>query len=512
MSRVGQSFTIFAMVLAAIASHSAERINHEGRILGPVPVITNSILFNTTNADAVVSAMQIFPRDNAWNEDISRRPLLPNSDAMIDYIITSLASNRRTPRAFYEMNFVLVPDSQPPVPIAFDTDLDSYGDESDPSPYPFAANTPVETWPRANTNLTLAQWQQTDDGSDRHAVIVMPGSNIVWETWRTVYTTTGPTNWHAASGARFNMSNNTLRPLGWTSADAAGLSMFGGLVRFDECQRGMVEHALRLVVAVTRHEYIYPATHRAGAVPASTTNAPAMGQRLRLKSSFSIPTNWTVFETAVARALKKYGAIVADNGNFFSVSVAPDLRFPANAFSNFQQMSLTNFEVIQSTVTTNGPRSPGAPTVNAGEDQAIALGNSASLSAVVTYTNALPLAYAWQLYSGPTNVTLSGTNQTNTVVSFSAPGTYTFLFSAENGLHTPAYDAVVVTVIPAIRMNIARSGSSVSLNWSGGTVPFRIERATSLTQTNWSNVLTTNGTNVTLPLNTNISIYRMVSP
>src|SRR5204862_6524922 len=127
---------------------------------------------------------------------------------------------------FYEMNFVLVPDSQPAVPLAFDAPPESYPDESDPSPYPFATNTPVETWPRANTNPTLAQWQQMDDGSDRHAIIVMPGTNIVWQTWRTFYTATGLTNWHAAGGAKFNMNSNTLRPLGWTSADAAGLSMF----------------------------------------------------------------------------------------------------------------------------------------------------------------------------------------------------------------------------------------------------------------------------------------------
>jgi hypothetical protein len=508
-----RSLKVFSsLMLLAVAVHGAERINHEGRILGPPPVLTNSILFNTTNADAAVSTMQIFPRDHAWNEDISRRPALPNSDAMINYIMTSLATNRRTPRAFYEMNFVLVPDSQPPVPIGFDVQAETYPDESDPSPYPLATNTPIETWPRADTNLTLQQSQRIDDGSDRHAIVAMPGSNIVWETWRTLYTTTGPTNWHAASGAKFDLKSNTQRPLGWTSADAAGLSLFGGLVRFDECQRGMVEHALRLVVAITRNEYIYPATHRAGAVPASTTNAPAMGQRLRLKSSFNIPTNWTIYETAVARALKKYGAIVADNGNFFSISVAPDLRFPANAFSGFQQLSLTNFEVVQSTVATNGPRSPGAPVVSAGEDQTIALGNNAALNAAVTYTNPLPLTYTWRQYAGPTNVAFSTTNQTNTVVSFNATGTYTFMFSAENGLHTPAYDAVIVTVTPAIRLNILRSGTNVSLNWSGSTPPYRLERTASLTPTNWSTALTTNGTNAILPMNTNAVFYRLASP
>ncbi len=240
-----------AVIAAAIVIHlvvtssiAAERINHEGRILGSLPVITNALLFNTPEADAVVSAMQIFPRDNAWNEDISLRPLLVNSAAMMTQITNDLATNRQTLRPFYEMNFVLVPNAQPAVPIAWD----EYGDESDPSPYPFPTNTPVETWPRQLPGWTLTAWQRTNDGSDRHSIVVMPGSNLVWETWQTVYRTNSLTNWHAANGARFNMNSNTLRPLGWTSGDAAGLSMFGGLVRYDECQRGMVEHALRLVV------------------------------------------------------------------------------------------------------------------------------------------------------------------------------------------------------------------------------------------------------------------------
>src|SRR5215471_3294667 len=97
----------------------AERINQEGRILGAAPVVTNSVLFNTPDADAIVSAMQIFPVTSAWNEDVSSLPLLPNSDAMIAQITSDLASSRRSLRLFQEMNFVLVPDSQPPVPIDF---------------------------------------------------------------------------------------------------------------------------------------------------------------------------------------------------------------------------------------------------------------------------------------------------------------------------------------------------------------------------------------------------------
>src|SRR5690349_4361864 len=119
-------------LLGAGCTCLAERINQEGRILGPAPVLTNATLFNTAQADAIVSAMQIFPVTSAWNEDISRLAVLPNSDAMIAQIMADLSSTRRTLRVFQEMNFVLAPDSQPMVPI----DFVDYPDESDPSPYP----------------------------------------------------------------------------------------------------------------------------------------------------------------------------------------------------------------------------------------------------------------------------------------------------------------------------------------------------------------------------------------
>src|ERR1700679_3236726 len=110
---------LWLLALNLHAQTNTVRINQEGRILGPLPVVTNSILFDTSNADAVVSAMQIFPVTNPWNEDVSRLPLLTNSDAMIAQIITNLATNRRTLVAEYEMNFVLVPDNQPRQSIYF---------------------------------------------------------------------------------------------------------------------------------------------------------------------------------------------------------------------------------------------------------------------------------------------------------------------------------------------------------------------------------------------------------
>src|ERR1700730_10496083 len=390
--------SLLIVQLIGCAAH-AERINQEGRILGPAPVVTTPTLFDTSQADAIVSAMQIMPVTNPWNEDISRRPLLTNSAAMITQIKADLSSSRQTLRPFYEMNYVLVPDNQPRVTIPF---LD-YPDESDldggtfpNGSYPIPSNMPIESWPRGTGNLTLQQWQMdvNNSGGDRHGIMVAPGVGSIWETWQMKLIQSG---WQASNGAKFNLNSNALRPLGWTSGDAAGLSMFVAMVRYDECERGMVEHALRLVVKRSRKEYIYPATHYASSIPATSTNYPAMGQRLRLKAGFAIPSNWTIEEKAVLLALKKYGAIVADNGNFFSISVCPDNRFSSSAFSHLSTIDISNFEVIQTTGPAEGSRSPGAPSVDAGPDQFLEWPTNISLSGSVNDPSG-QASVLWKVY------------------------------------------------------------------------------------------------------------------
>ncbi len=509
LRRVERGFLLVACSWAF--SLHAERINHEGRLLGTLPVVTHAVLFNTTNADAVLAAMQIFPVTNPWNEDISQRPVLPNSDAMIAQITADLQPTRRTLRVFKEMNFVLVPEAQPTVPIQF---LD-YPDESDldggtfPNGlYPIPTNMPVETWPAETGGQTLQQWQQDvyGWGGDRHSIIVKPGSGFIWETWQAKLV---GGNWQASNGAKFNLNTNALRPAGWTSGDAAGLPMFPALVRFDECERGRVEHAMRIVVARSRREYIYPATHYASSTPATQTNVPAMGQRVRLKAAFVIPPSWTKQEKAVLLGLKKYGALVADNGNFFSISATPDDRWPAGCFDRLSSISITNFEVIQTTGATGGPRSAGAPTASAGPDLTGVVGAPLELRGFVNYSHSAPLTIQWQRYSGPTNVAFAHASQTNTTATFTAPGAYTLKLSASNGIHAVAYDAVVVNITPAISVTIAKSGSSVNLTWSGGGPPFVVERATAFPPANWNGALTTSAQTATFPLTPGAAFFRV---
>jgi hypothetical protein len=495
---------------SALVVAAEQRINQEGRVLGPAPVITTAVLFNTPQADEIVAAMQIFPVTNPWNEDISRRPVLMNSDAMIGQIISDLASSRRTARLFYEMNFVLVPDFLPLLPL----DLVDYPDESDPSPYPIPWNMPIETWPRETGSLTLQQWQLdlNDDGGDRHAIVVQPGAGFVWEMWQVKLIDPNPTagiHWQAANGAKFDLKSNTLRPFGWTSGDAAGLAMFPALVRFDECQRGMVEHAMRLVVKRTRVGPIYPATHQASVGNLTNPNIPAMGQRLRLKRDFNIPIDWTTYEKAVLLGLKKYGAIVADNGGFFSISVTPDDRYPANAFAHVESLSLTNFEVIQTTGPTEGPRSPNAPRADAGVDFIAGVGVPAELHGNVTETAGRP-STRWQLYAGPGPAAFADATRTNTTVTFNQPGNYTLRLSADDGLHPVAYAAVAVTVSTNLIAHITPGGfGEIVISWTGGAPPYVLESANSMPATAWVPIATNTTTRATLPLTNRAAFVRV---
>jgi hypothetical protein len=508
---------IAAAVLAGVLRlDAAERINQEGRILGPLAVVTNSILFDTTNADAVVSTMQIFPVTSAYNEDVSRLPLATNSSEIITQISTDLSSSRQTLRLFQEMNYVLVPDNQPLLPI----DFVDYPDESDLNggtypygAYPIPTNMPIEGWPTQTGDETLLQVEQATNGvggTDRHGIVVQPGAGFSYETWLTLLS---GASWQAANGAIFNLNSNPSRPAGWTSGDAAGLSMFAPLVRFDECERGMVEHACRIVVKRSLYNnYIYPATHYASASSNTMPSLPSMGQRLRLKAGFVIPANWTTEEKALLAGLKKYGALVADNGGFFSISIAPDDRWPPNAFNDIGSpgIAITNFEVVQATGPNGGPRSPGAPVASAGPDEVVGISQPIALQGYVSFTGTQP-AVQWKLYSGPGTAAFTNATQTNATVSFSAPGVYTLEISAADGVHAVAYDAAVFTVTNGFLLYGAADGADISLTWTGGTAPFIVQRADSLPANSWNNVLTTSVQNASFPLTNSTGFFRVLS-
>lgn len=332
---VGIGLLILLTSLTGLADDTV-KINHAGRPLGTIPTISKPILFNTPEADAICAAMQIFPKDNPWNEDISKRPVLPHSEKMIERI-----GKDKTLAYNLDMCFVIVPPNQPAIPVK----LTKYQAESDVGPYPVPQNAPIECWPVQGA--ALEQVQANGQG-DRHVIIVDPFNNRLYEFWEGFKKSGG---WEASNEATFDMSSNKLRPKGWTSSDAAGLPIFPAVVRYDEVERGMVEHALRFTVRQTRREYIYPATHFAS----RNTDAmlPAMGQRFRLKSSANL-TGLSKHPLAIAKALQKYGMIVADNGGDWRISVAPDQRI--KGLDELRRFKGSDFEVIVTTGEHEFPR------------------------------------------------------------------------------------------------------------------------------------------------------------
>ena len=186
--------------------------------------------------------------------------------------------------------------------------------------------------------------------------------------------------------------------------------------------------------------------------------------------------------------------------------MTPDDRWPANCFADFTSISITNFEVIQTTGTNEGPRSPGAPVANAGPDQSVVVGAPAQLQGAVSFTGAL-LAIQWTRYSGPGAVTFGNPAQTNTTATFNAPGVYTLLLSADDGIHAVAYDAVVMTASQGILLTVSGAGTNVNLNWTGASPPYVLQQAGALPASTWSGVATTSLQSATLPIATNSNSF-----
>jgi hypothetical protein len=236
-----------------------------------------------------------------------------------------------------------------------------------------------------------------------------------------------------------------------------------------------------------------------------------MGQRLRLKASYVIPANWTKEEKALLLGLKKYGAMVSDNSSsFFSISITPDDRW-GNAFADISNagLGITNFEVIQTTGTNEGPRSAGAPAANAGPDQMVVFGQAAQLAGVVNFSNAPPVIQ-WTAYSGTGTVTFGNAAQTNTTATFSVPGIYTLELSADDGIHAVAFDAVVITVTNVINVSITRTGTNLNVSWIGGSPPYVVQRADALPADSWNDILTTSVPTMNIPITNTAGFFRVI--
>ncbi len=303
-----------------------------------MPLITTPVMFNTPEADAICSALEVFPPDNPWNLVVDHWPLHPDSQA----IVASIGSNKPL-RYNADMAFILVPPDQKRVNL----ENVGYVGESDKGPFPIPDNAPIEGWPLMNKresggqSLTLDEVQRDKlkGGGDRHMIVVDPVNRMLYEFFAVKKTDGG---WTAAQASLFDLKSNKLRPDGWTSADAAGLPIFPAIVRYDELKRGRVEHALRVTIQRTRRAYVPPATHYASQL--TDPHLPRMGERLRLKQDYDI-TGFSPEIQAILSGLKKYGMFVADNGIDWAISVAPDERIPV-LHEELRRIKGSAFEVV----------------------------------------------------------------------------------------------------------------------------------------------------------------------
>ena len=304
-----------------------------------MPPITEPVLFNTPQADAILSALEVYPPDNAWNQVVEDWPLHPNSKR----IIASIGPAKPF-RYNPDMGFVLVPPDQKRIEVK----IVSYPGESDKGPFPVPDNMPIEGWPVCSLrDAGYKGWTlddiQRDKGNrdgDRHGIVVDPVNRVLYEFYQAKKTAAG---WQAAQASVFDLKSNKLRPDGWTSADAAGLPIFPAVVRYDELKRGLVEHAMRVTVVKTRREYVAPATHFASRH--TNEDYPRMGERIRLRKDFDV-SGFSPEVQAILKGLKKYGMFVADNGIDWAISVAPDERIPV-LHEELRRIKGSDFEVVE---------------------------------------------------------------------------------------------------------------------------------------------------------------------
>ncbi len=269
-----------------------------------------------------------FPPDNPWNTDVSGDAVDPNSAALIAACgLRNLHPDFGTVwnGAPIGIPYVVVSGSQPRVPVSFD-----YSGESDPGPYPVPPDAPIEGGPGAT--------------GDRHVLVVDADAWVLYELYA-AYPEDGGARWRAGSGAIFDLKTNGLRPAGWTSADAAGLPIFPGLVRYDEAvERGEIRHALRFTCPRTRKAYVAPARHWASS--STDPDLPPMGMRVRLRADFDV-SGFPAPVRVILDALKQYGMFLADNGGGWFISGAPDARWDDDELGALKTVPSSAFEVVR---------------------------------------------------------------------------------------------------------------------------------------------------------------------
>ena len=284
-------------------------------------------------APPMLGGCPLFPADNIWNTPIDTLPVDPNSNT---YVATIGSGTH--PHADFGSG-VWPPGSNSPIGIPFDIVPASqslvainpilYDDESDPGPYPIPADAQIE----GGLNST----------GDRHVLVLRQGECILYELYRAFRNGDGVT-WRADSAAKFDLNSNALRPDTWTSADAAGLPITAGLVRYEEVAGGAIHHALRFTAEETQRAYVWPARHYASDI--TDPDVPPMGQRFRLKADFDL-SGYPAEVQVIFQAMKTYGIILADNGSDWFVSGEPNPNWDNEMLVEaFRTLQGSDFEAV----------------------------------------------------------------------------------------------------------------------------------------------------------------------
>lgn len=268
----------------------------------------------------------VFPADNIWNTRIDQLPVSPNSVPWVNIIGPALPLHPDFGSGTYDgepigIPYVTVPGTQTKYPATF-----SYQSQSDPGPYAIPLNAPIE----GGSNST----------GDRHVISIDTDNCILYEMWD-AYPQTA--SWKAGSGAIFNLLSDALRPATWTSADAAGLPIFPGLVKYEEILTGQILHAIRFTAPQTQDSYVWPARHEASSLTGS--QYPPMGARFRLKASFDI-SSFSATNQIILTALQRYGMMLADNGSSWFISGSPDSRWNNDDLHVLTTIDGSDFEAV----------------------------------------------------------------------------------------------------------------------------------------------------------------------
>jgi LysM repeat protein len=297
-----------------------------------------------------IGSCSVLPANNIWNTTVDQLPVSPNSSTYITTIGATSPVHGDFGSGTYNggpigIPFITVPGTQTKYPVTF-----QYADESDPGPYAVPLNTPIEGGSQST--------------GDRHAISIDVNNCILYELYAAY---PQASSWQAGSGAIFNLLSNNLRVATWTSADAAGLPIFPGLMRYDEIVTGEIRHAIRFTVPKTQRAYVWPARHYASSL--TDPKYPPMGVRFRLRANYDI-SGFSVTNQTILRALKKYGMMIADNGSAWFISGAPDSGWDNSDLHNLANVKGSDFEVVDVS----------SLMVNPDSGQALQIGVSVSVS------------------------------------------------------------------------------------------------------------------------------------